>query len=231
MLVGQQHDQAVLLPAVGLARAQRVLRGPAGAHDVVVEPAELELLPRPPSASPCHRRRGRRRRCPGTGSSATRTRCCSRRHRCCRRCRTGRVGRGRDRTRARTRRGRRSRAGWCSRRPRRRSGGPGSARCRRRPRPRRPRRRPCPGLGQDRCPGAGSGRTSGGSRWRPSPYPRVGVGLVTARVHDLEVVDVAVRLGEVAVLVVVVAVLVVEGLQVAPDLEHGAPVGELPSTQ
>ena len=49
---------------------------------------------------------------------------------------------------------------------------------------------------------------------------RVAVGLVAARVHDLEVVDVAVRLVEVAVLVEVVAVLVVERLQVAPDLGH-----------
>ncbi len=56
--------------------------------------------------------------------------------------------------------------------------------------------------------------------------PRVTVRLVATCVDDLEVVDVAVRLGEVAVLVVVVAVLDVERLQVVLDLLHGLTVVE-----
>jgi hypothetical protein len=51
---------------------------------------------------------------------------------------------------------------------------------------------------------------------------RVTVGLVAAGVHDLEVVDVAVGLVEVAVAVEVVAVPLVERLQVGGDVGHGA---------
>ncbi len=47
---------------------------------------------------------------------------------------------------------------------------------------------------------------------------RVTVGLVAARVHDLEVIEIAVRLVEVAVVVVVVAVPLVEGRQFRGDV-------------
>ena len=49
---------------------------------------------------------------------------------------------------------------------------------------------------------------------------RVTVGLVAAGVDDLEVVDVTVGLVEVAVTVVVVAVPLVEGLQLRLDLRR-----------
>ncbi len=57
--------------------------------------------------------------------------------------------------------------------------------------------------------------------------PGVAVGLVAARVHDLEVVDVAVGLVEVAVAVEVVAVPLVEGRQLGVDLGDRPARGQL----
>ncbi len=140
-------------------------------------------------------------------STASRSRSSSRRRRCCRRCRTGRAGRGRGRTRARTRRRRRSPARPCSRRS--------SSRCRR-----SGRRRTCCTAGPvgadvvvERVPavapdGVGALRAAAGL-------------LALAGVDDLEVVDVAVRLVEVAVAVGVVAIPDVELRQVGVDLRRG----------
>ena len=57
--------------------------------------------------------------------------------------------------------------------------------------------------------------------------PRVAVGLVATGVHDLEVVDVAVGLVEVAVAVEVVAVPLVEGRQLGVDVGDAAALGDL----
>jgi hypothetical protein len=56
---------------------------------------------------------------------------------------------------------------------------------------------------------------------------RVAVGLVATGVDDLEVIDVAVGLVEVAVVVEVVAVPLIEGLHVLGDLRVGAALGVL----
>ena len=134
---------------------------------------------------------------------------CSRRRRCCRRCRRGPAGRGRGRTRGRRRRGRRSRAGRCSRRPTRRSGCSGRAALETSP-PLEPTSTPASRRGPPAC------RLAVPAVAPDGVGALVGVAgrLVAAGVDDLEVVDDAVGLVEVAVAVDVVAVLLVEGLEV-----------------
>ena len=131
-LVGQDDEQRLRLLGRGVVRAELVLGLRSGEPDVVersaraartTEPAELEQLPRteigrvvadPVRAAVADVRTGRH--------EGPESRSSSLRHPCCRRCRRDPAGRGRARTRARRRRGRRSRAGSCSRRPRRQSG-------------------------------------------------------------------------------------------------------------
>ena len=137
--------------------------------------------------------------------------CCSRRRRRCRWCRTRPADRGRGRTRARTRQRRRSPARWCSRRSRacchRAAGRPG-------------RRR----FAVDRR--ALRGREAGVRERAMAPDGVGALGaaaglLAFAGVDRLEVVDIAVRLVEVAVAVVVVAIPDVEGREHRVDLRRG----------
>ena len=171
-------------------------------------------------AGACPRRRGRRRacRCPGhrlrrrgSGPSAsTSSPGCRPR----RRCRSGRAGRGRGRTRGRRPRCRRSRAARCSQPPR----------C-------RWCRSACRRRGWARRRGSA---LAGALEGLPAVAPdgvlavdRVAVGLVAAGVDDLEAVDVAVGLVEVAVAVEVVAVPDVELRHGPLDLRVGLAGGLL----
>ena len=181
----------------------------AGDDDLVVEPAELQLVPGAEvgtvqadalvalGADPAlgHDRPPVHRVLAGAGP----------------RCRSGPADRGRGRTRGRRRSSRRSRAGSCSHPPTGRCCRPG-------------RRRACC------CAGPDGGVLEGVPAVAPDRVLAlllVTVGLVATGVDDLEVVDVAVGLVEVAVAVVVVAVPLVVRRQVGLDLRVGAALGLL----
>ena len=108
----ERLDRVALRGEVGLAQLDRGVR--AERDDLVVEPAELELLPRAHVAGRRADRvgavvepRAAAHQGPEAGAVVAAVRC-----------RRGRAGRGRGRTRGRRRRGRRSRARSCSRRSR-----------------------------------------------------------------------------------------------------------------